>query len=409
MLRVGKVEFEVRGVRKDGSIFDKHLVLSAVDDGAGQVIGHYCFMKDLSERKQADRERAQAKQALQTSEEQLRLALELTSIGSWDWTLATDRILWNANHYRLFGYQPGKIELSYQHWRDRVYPGDLAQAEEKLTQAIANQTDYEAEYRIILADGTIRWILGKGRALYNESGEAVCVEGLVFDITDKKQLEALFYQAQRLESLATLVRGIAHDLNNVLTPMLLIAQMMGRIQPNLNQQAQKILKLLEQSAQRGAQMVQQILTFTQGPEGEPTLQGAAIDPREQESKPSQGHGELVLIVEDDQVVQQVTKLLLEQHHYATAIAKDGLEAIEVYTQRHADIKLVLLDVMMPNMDGVMTAQTLRKINPQVPIIAMSGLPAKQEPILAAGARSFLVKPYTAEDLLSSVHHTVLSA
>ena len=91
------------------------------------------------------------------------------------------------------------------------------------------------------------------------------------DITDKKQLEAQVYQAQRLESLGRLAGGIAHDLGNILTPILGIAQLLRISQPKENAATQQQLDILEKSAKRGVDMVRQILTFTQGSPGQETV------------------------------------------------------------------------------------------------------------------------------------------
>ena len=90
------------------------------------------------------------------------------------------------------------------------------------------------------------------------------------DITDKKQLESQFYQAQRLESLGQLAGGIAHDLGNILTPILGIAQMLRLMQKDADAATKEQLDILESSAKRGADMVRQILTFAQGNPGNET-------------------------------------------------------------------------------------------------------------------------------------------
>lgn len=77
-----------------------------------------------------------------------------------------------------------------------------------------------------------------------------------------------------------------------------------------------------------------------------------------------------------------------------------MEAIDHYAMPQHQIKVVLIDIMMPKMDGITAVRALKKINPQIKIIAMSGLSANQEPVLAAGASLFLSKPYSTEDLLS---------
>lgn len=97
------------------------------------------------------------------------------------------------------------------------------------------------------------------------------------DITEKKRLEAQFYQAQRLESLGQLAGGIAHDLGNMLTPILGIAQILRLSQKHNDMATQQQLDLLESSAKRGADMVKQILTFAQGsPESETAVDIVAV-------------------------------------------------------------------------------------------------------------------------------------
>ena len=96
------------------------------------------------------------------------------------------------------------------------------------------------------------------------------------DITEKKRLEAQFYQAQRLESLGRLASGIAHDLNNILTPVLGIAQLLRITQKDADAATHGHIDILEQSARRGASMVRQILTFAQGSPGDKTTIGILV-------------------------------------------------------------------------------------------------------------------------------------
>ncbi len=87
------------------------------------------------------------------------------------------------------------------------------------------------------------------------------------DITEKKQLLSQFLRAQRLESLGTLASGIAHDLNNILTPILSSVEMLVLKLPNLDAGNQQLLKLLEHNSKRAADLVKQILTFSRRSEG----------------------------------------------------------------------------------------------------------------------------------------------
>lgn len=84
------------------------------------------------------------------------------------------------------------------------------------------------------------------------------------DITEKKQLEAQFLRAQRLESIGVLASGIAHDLNNILSPVLVAAQLLPRKLPALDESSQRLLEMLETSARRGSELVKQVLSFARG-------------------------------------------------------------------------------------------------------------------------------------------------
>lgn len=116
------------------------------------------------------------------------LALELTQTGIWDWYVPTGAIYWNNCHYTLLGYQPGEVEPGYKFWYSRVHPDDVTEVEQKICQALENHQNYEAEYRIIRKDGSVCWVLGKGRGIYEETGQLVRMIGTIVDITNFKTL-----------------------------------------------------------------------------------------------------------------------------------------------------------------------------------------------------------------------------
>jgi CheY-like chemotaxis protein len=119
--------------------------------------------------------------------------------------------------------------------------------------------------------------------------------------------------------------------------------------------------------------------------------------------PSGGHGELVLVVDDEATVRKVTQQTLESSGYRVVLAADGIEAVSIYAARKQEIAVVLTDMMMPVMDGPRTIQVLLRINPQVRIIAASGLHADAA---SMGVRQFIPKPYTAETLLKTMHEVL---
>ncbi|WP_442994235.1 PAS domain S-box protein [Scytonema sp. PRP1] len=117
-----------------------------------------------------------------------------------------------------------------------------------------------------------------------------------------------------------------------------------------------------------------------------------------------GHGELILVVDDEVTICQITKSTLESHNYKVLTASDGIEALALYAQYKDEISVVLIDLMMPGIDGSTTILTLQRMNPHVQIIAMSGLMSNWTTAQkrSFGIQYFLSKPFTAQALLSTL-------
>ena len=113
---------------------------------------------------------------------------------------------------------------------------------------------------------------------------------------------------------------------------------------------------------------------------------------------------MILIVDDDENVRAVAKKTLEQFGYRVLLAANGAEAISAYAQRRDEIAVVFTDMAMPVMDGAAAIVALKAMNPQVKIIASSGLTAEGDVTDAAGAyiRYFIQKPYTAESMMKII-------
>lgn len=169
------------GICKDGhrGQFLVYKFLLPQPDGSNHVGGVALDITDLK--------RSEA--ALQASEEQLRLALDFTQIGSWDWDLQTNHIFWNTNHFGLLGLDPDTVEASYDNWRDRVHPDDLARIEAAINIALETHTSFAEEYRVIYPDGSLHWLIGKGRAMYDAAETPIRMLGVLLDITDRRQVE----------------------------------------------------------------------------------------------------------------------------------------------------------------------------------------------------------------------------
>jgi PAS domain S-box-containing protein len=120
------------------------------------------------------------------------------------------------------------------------------------------------------------------------------------------------------------------------------------------------------------------------------------------------HGDLILIVDDDIGILEMTKLNLEARDFSVLTAKEGNEAVAVYEQWHLDINAVLMDMRMPNMSGLELMTRLRRINPQVRVIGISGQEPEDDSARAARPylRGLLTKPFTIDALLAKLRETI---
>jgi two-component system, cell cycle sensor histidine kinase and response regulator CckA len=477
-----------------------------------------------------------------------------------------DRVLyWNRSAERIFGYTAaeavgrGLAELGLLHQDPQAF------AEAKLT--LLERGEWTGEFRAANKskqefDLIVRWTLVRDEGGVPRS--ILCIET---DVTELKRMERQFLRAQRLESVGMLAGGIAHDLNNVLAPILMAVGLMQQKCTDPDQQ--HLLQVLETSAQHGAGLVRQVLAFSRGAEGEradlqprlivrdvaellsetlpnsivletdlpkdlwlvrsnstelgqvimnlcvnardampqggnltirlrnvrvtealaaanpgatagphvlitvtdtgsgippevrdhifdpffstkvigkgtglglatvlgivkshhgflevqsemgqgtvfslyfPAIVAAeAARPREVAAAPARGRGETILVVEDKAGVLSVIQSLLKARGYASIPALDGMEALEIYRKRGREIQVVLTDMMMPGLQGVEVVRRLRAINPEVCVVAMSGIMEECEGLGEESARlTFLRKPMTADELVGAIQRVLPS-
>lgn len=211
------------------------------------------------------RERRQAEENLRDSEERFRQLAEQSSEGFWFVGLNPERILYISPALEKIWAQPA--ERYYEEpraWCDHVHPDDRGTVFAAWNSFIEGRSDrFEAEFRIVHPDQSIRWVLGSGGPIRDAKGQLVRMGGMVRDITERKQIENQMLRAQRLESIGTLAGGIAHDLNNTLVPILMGTGLLRMRYPRDSE----IIDSVEASAKRAANMVRQLLTFAKGIEG----------------------------------------------------------------------------------------------------------------------------------------------
>ena len=144
-------------------------------------------------------ERLQVEAALQKSEERLRLAMEATSDGLWDWDLQTGAIYWSPKAYRMLGYDPDEFPVTFDTWRELVHPEDR----ERVSAEILRQMDkeggaYQTEFRFRNKSGGWHWVIGRGKAAERDAQGAVLrMLGTHVDITDRVKTEEALKQSER--------------------------------------------------------------------------------------------------------------------------------------------------------------------------------------------------------------------
>jgi PAS domain S-box-containing protein len=131
------------------------------------------------------------RKALHQFEERVALAAEAAQLGVWEFDTTTDRI-WVSDKVRQLFQFLAESEISYSEFQKRVHPDDRATRDQVVQNAIRNQGAYEVEYRILLPDGNVRWIGGRGRCLPGGDGKSTRLLGVSMDITERKQAEELF-------------------------------------------------------------------------------------------------------------------------------------------------------------------------------------------------------------------------
>jgi PAS domain S-box-containing protein len=542
-------EFELRVKSSSGtwrSLQFRVVVFSR--DGAGAVAQTVGVAEDVTDRRRGE-ERLREQAAL------LDLTHEAIFVQDMEYRVR----YWNRGAERLYAWPAGEaVGQDVTHLLNVGSRRDLFEARSVVLQdgvwtGILQQRTRDGRDLVVQSS----WTLVRA-----EAGAPRSILVVNTDVTEMRKLEAKFLRSQRMESIGTLAGGIAHDLNNVLSPILMAVGLLRKQVDDAR--GRRILETLDTSAQRGADMIRQILTFARGAEGERvplqpahliremqkiaeetfpksisvradvadglwTVSGQAtplqqvlmnlcvnardampqggslslaaenvtLDERAARSNPKAragpyvlikvadtgsgippdvmdrifdpffstkglghgtglglsttlsiveshggfidvytevgrgtafnvylpalpagaerrpaaaepalptGSGELVLVVDDEPSILEITRETLQDHGYRVLTAPNGRAALVAYERHHREIRLVLTDMSMPMMDGPTTIKALLALDPDIRIVACSGLRSDPgaEQVKGLKVRAFLTKPYTASTLLGTV-------
>jgi PAS domain S-box-containing protein len=220
---------EYRIVRPDGQVrwIESRSLVAYDEQGHPQrTVG---VKIDITERKQAE-------QALAASEERLRFVAERANVGHWDWDIPSRRLEFSTTFRRLFGI-PDEEPMSYDRFLAAVHPQDRRRADEIIKAYLEcdGNTDCDIECRTLRPDGTVRWILAKGSAVF-EAGHAIRMAGIVLDITERKRAE---------DHLRYVMKELSHRTKNLMAVVHAISWQTAQKSVDLEDFEQRFIQRLE--------------------------------------------------------------------------------------------------------------------------------------------------------------------
>src|SRR3954468_5452565 len=184
-------QFETRLRRADGHPLIVLFSATLVTNARHEPVHYVCQVLDITER-------AEAQERLELNEDKLAEAQPIARLGSWEWEIATDRVTWSDELYRIYGVRPERFSGSYGSNLDRVHADDRARVARVIENAVAERRPWSLDYRIVRPDGELRMIHARGEVVCDEQGRPAVVQGTCQDVTESRRVEDALRAAEQL-------------------------------------------------------------------------------------------------------------------------------------------------------------------------------------------------------------------
>jgi PAS domain S-box-containing protein len=235
--------------RRDGSALPVEMSITVLPDR-----GVVCVSRDMTAKREAENARAQAEAKYRMLVEQVAAISYIAELGMHgEWLYVSPQV------ETMFGFSAEEWLMDSRAWTQHVHPDDH-KVVEAAEEASKRGERFQAEYRVVRKDGRIIWVSDTAVVVAGSDAHPL-MEGIIVDITERKQLETQLQQARRMEAIGRLAGGIAHDFNNLLTIIkgyTELALKRSRISPELQADMERI----EDAAERAGTLVRQLLAFS---------------------------------------------------------------------------------------------------------------------------------------------------